>query len=185
MNAKFLFAALLGFSILVAPACFADSPKSEPAAAAQKAGKEKNKSGKVAKAVKKIKPKTFFNGKVSSKASYYIYLQSASWCGPCNAEMPEIVQEYKAMKKDGRVELILVGHDRSLEQAKAFLSKYKAGFPGLMASDSEAQKLPGFKMANGIPNAIIVDADGNQVASGHGSIVKKWRAYTIDKADEK
>ena len=25
-----------------------------------------------------------FNRKINKKAKYYIYLQSASWCGPCN-----------------------------------------------------------------------------------------------------
>ena len=41
----------------------------------------------------------FVSGKPSDKAKYYIYLHSASWCGPCKALMPEIVKDYKKMKK--------------------------------------------------------------------------------------
>ncbi|MBR4884808.1 MAG: hypothetical protein IKZ33_05790, partial [Lentisphaeria bacterium] len=41
-------------------------------------------------------------GRLNTKADYYIYLFSASWCGPCCKEMPEIVEHHKKMKQDGR-----------------------------------------------------------------------------------
>ena len=46
----------------------------------------------VGKAVGKLKT---FNGKPTKKALVYVYLQSASWCGPCNQEMPDVVNAYK------------------------------------------------------------------------------------------
>ena len=41
----------------------------------------------------------FLTGQPMADAQYYIYIYSASWCGPCKALMPEIVKEYKKMKK--------------------------------------------------------------------------------------
>ncbi len=109
------------------------------------------------------------------RAKYYIYLCSASWCGPCNAEMPHVVKAYKSMKKD-KVELILVSADRSSEAAVAFLEKYNAKFPVIMSTSSK--NLPGFTPPSGIPHAIIVDAKGNVLHAGHGSHALKWSEYT-------
>ncbi len=156
-----------------------DAAGDEDSGSKAKSGKA-TRGGSVAAAMRKIK---WFNGKPSKKAEYYIYLQSASWCGPCCAEMPEIAKEYLAMKKDGRVELVLLGCDRSVGDAKAFLKDYKAKFPGTMQNGKGVAELPGFRPSNGVPNAIIVDAEGNVLANDHGSIVRQWRKYTIEAAD--
>ncbi len=134
----------------------------------------------VANALTQIK---FFAGKPSKKAQFYIYLQSASWCGPCCKEMPIIAKEYKAMKKDGRVELILLSGDRNLQAAKAFLRNYKAKFPGVMRGAKGVSELPCVgSLPNYFPAAVIVKADGTLLASGHGALVAEWRKYTVDAA---
>ena len=151
----------------------ADDSAAEGKSSKAKEKKEKKTAGAVAKAFGKLK---CFNGKPNSKADYYIYLESASWCGPCNQEMPKIVAAYKEMKKDGRVELVLVGHDSTVDAAKGFLKKYNAKFPGVLASDKGAKDLPGFQRADGIPHARIVDKDGKVIADGHGSLVESWKS---------
>ncbi len=125
--------------------------------------------GAVATALSKLKT---FNSKPNLKAKYYVYLQSASWCGPCRAEMPDIVREYDQMRLAG-VEIILLGCDRTESEAMAYLGQFHAGFPGLMVD--KGSSLPGFIQARGIPNAIFVDADGKMLTRGHGSIIMKWR----------
>ncbi len=175
----------LPLSITEEPA--ADSP--EPAAGdepdADKNDKKKKSraavSNVVARSVAKVK---WENGRPNRKAKYYIYLQSASWCGPCRAEMPTIAEEYKAMKKDGRVELLLVSFDQTESAAKKFLSSNKATFPMTMKDAKGVQELAGFTMAQGIPTAIIVNAAGEVVTQGHGAIIRNWRQFTIDKEDK-
>ncbi|MBR5895280.1 MAG: TlpA family protein disulfide reductase [Akkermansia sp.] len=124
-------------------------------------------------ALEKIK---FFNGKPNKKADYYIYLHSASWCGPCKALMPNIIKEYKKMKRKG-VEIILLGHDKTEAAAKDYLKKYKAKFAGILDDSADARSLPGYAPARGIPNATIVDKNGKVLHSGHGSIVLEWKEY--------
>lgn len=177
---KHALALVLGLVVMVsycAPAQEDDSPASEetPSKVAKKDknSKKKSKLSPVAKALKKVKT---FNGKPNDKALVYLYLQSASWCGPCNREMPTIVDTYKKMKKDGRVEIVLLGHDQSDDAAKAFLKQYKAKFPGTLATNKHVEDLPGFSQASGIPFGIFVDADGKVLASGHpGSILSSWK----------
>lgn len=139
----------------------------------KKADDKKAKATPVGKAVGKLKT---FNGKPNKKAQVYIYLQSASWCGPCNQEMPEVAAAYKEMDKDGRAEIILIGHDQTEDGAKKFLKQYKAKFPGILVNGKGVDKLPGFQMAQGIPNAIMVDAEGNVLASGFpSSVIPQWK----------
>lgn len=144
----------------------------------KKDAKDSKDANAVAAALKKLSP---FNGKPNAKADYYIYLQSASWCGPCNNEMPGVVEAYKEMKKSGRVELVLVSHDKTEGDAKGFLKQYKAKFPAVMVQDKDIDKLPGFSKPNGIPNAIFVDKTGKVLTQGHGSLIQSWKEYTIER----
>lgn len=138
----------------------------------KKSKKKATTASKVGKAVSKLKT---FNGKASKKALVYVYLQSASWCGPCNQEMPEVAKTYKAMKKDGRAEIILIGGDQTEDAAKKFLKKYKAKFPGILATAVNAAELPGFTPASGIPRATMVDGEGNVLADGFPSeVLSGW-----------
>lgn len=114
-----------------------------------------------------------FKGRINAKAKYYAYLSSASWCGPCRAVMPDIVKEYRKMKKAG-VEIILICADRTEKDAKAYVKKYRMKFPYVMSNDPGVSDLPGFRDPGGIPNVTIVDAGGNVIKSGHGSILLQW-----------
>lgn len=113
------------------------------------------------------------NATPNYKAKYYIYLQSASWCGPCCEELPKIVKLYPAMKKK-KVELILVGHDHGNEKVLAFLKSFKAGFPGIYKSAEGVKDLPGLTLTDFVPSAIVVDDKGRVLHKGEGSDVLHW-----------
>ena len=152
----------------------ADKPaKEDKAEKAEKPGK--GDASPMAKALKKVNFVT--SKKADPKATHYIYLISASWCGPCNAEMPHVVEQYKEMSKCG-VELILVSADHDKSQAVGFMKKYGADFPGTMG-DTERHKLLGWENRGSIPYAIIVDADGNRLTIGNAaSVIGGWRQTT-------
>lgn len=144
--------------------------KKESEGAAEEAAVEESVLGAM------LRKNSYFNNpEPNFNAQYFIFLKSASWCGPCNAEMPEVVNAYKQMKKSGKVELILLSHDQTEETATQWLKKFDATFPALM----KGATLPQLPEARGIPNATIMSANGDVIQSGHGSIIRGWKQQTI------
>lgn len=171
----------LGLCVLgsyVAPAQDTATDSVEQAEAPKKSKKKakkkkKAKPGAVAKALKKVKR---VSGKVNPNALVYMYLQSASWCGPCKQAMPGIVEQYKEMRKDGRAEIVLVGADHTPDGVKAYIEGYKCKMPAVFGGAKNVDKLPGYTKASGIPNLIMVDAEGNVLKQGFPTmIISSWR----------
>lgn len=176
MSKSLITAFALG--LLAAP-CLRAQEQQIPAPAPQEqpdpAAAEENAVGKALEAIQ---------GYVTEKrpdthARYYIYLQSAGWCGPCNQEMPKIVQEYKEMRKNG-VELIFVSCDKTPADAVAFMKKYGADFACIGYETLESEALPGYTPERSVPRMTIVDADGKVLAKAtHPAFVlPKWRELT-------
>lgn len=109
----------------------------------------------------------------SADASFYVYLCSASWCGPCRAIMPKVIEQYPAIKAAGG-EIILLCFDSTPQAGTAYVKKYNAAFPAVMFSPM--LNLPGFSAPRGIPNAIFVTPDGKVLNKGHGSTLLNWKA---------
>lgn len=114
--------------------------------------------------------------KPAADAKFYIYLSSASWCGPCRAIMPRVVQQYPEIKAAGG-EIVLLCCDSTPAAGKAYLKKYDAQFPSILLNirNANSLKLPGFVPPRSIPNAVFVSADGTVMQRGHGGIVLHWR----------
>lgn len=137
----------------------------------------------VAKAFSKVR---FLKGKPNPKAKYYIYLHSASWCGPCCREMPTIVKAYKKMKKQG-FEIILFGHDETKDGVIAYAKRFKAKFPLLKDSPELASKVPGYRRVGGIPNIIVVDQSGKVIVQTHPASFfedDQWKKYIPQETKE-
>ncbi len=57
----------------------------------------------------------------------------------------------------------------------------KAKFLATMLKNKGVSQLPGVgSLSNSFPAAAIVRADGTEVKVGHGSLVRDWRAHTIE-----
>lgn len=112
----------------------------------------------------------------AADAKFYVYLCSASWCPPCRAIMPKVVEQYADIQAAGG-EIILLCFDRTPQAGEAYLKKYSAKFPAIMADFRTASQLelPGFTPPRGIPNATFVTPDGNVLNSGHGATLLNWR----------
>lgn len=195
----FALTMLAAFCCTALPAAYADA--SSDSAKTEKADKKKDKKEKKDKKDKKAAKPAKASGPVGEymealteenlwvgekpaiDAEFYIYLTSASWCGPCNAEMPHVVEQYTKMRENGRVELVMMSGDSTPEAARGFAERYKATFPVLNPRSLNGQLPPGYTQPNGIPNAIIVDRDGNVIKNGHGSLVMQWQSLTVDNPD--
>lgn len=193
----FVLSVLAAFCCASLPAAYADAtPKSAKAEKAKKKDKKDKKkkdkkdakapkaSGVVGEYMEALTEENIWVGeKPAIDADFYIYLTSASWCGPCNAEMPHVVEQYAKMREEGRVELVLISGDRDPQAAKGFAERYNATFTVINPRSLNGQLPPGYTAPQGIPNAIIVDNAGNVIRNGHGNIVMQWESLTVNNPD--
>ena len=112
-----------------------------------------------------------------SNAQFYVYLSSASWCPPCRAIMPKIVEQYPAIKEAGG-EIVLLCCDRTPEAGRGYLKKYKAQFPAVMADirSMASMGLPGLQVPRGIPSISIVSPSGELIHAGHAATLLNWKS---------
>lgn len=159
-----------------------DADEPQPAPKVEKGSKRSVAKSPVAKVIAGLDT---FNAEPNLKAKFYIYLMSASWCGPCKAEMPEIVKLYPAMKKK-KVEILLVGADNSKEAAAQYLQTFKAQFPGVYAKDKGVSELPGLSSPPGIPYVIFVNDKGVVLDKGiASSLMRNWEKIIKSKPAKK
>lgn len=89
----------------------------------------------------------------------------ASWCGPCRAEMPNLVNLY-AQFKDKGLGIIGISLDKDLEDWRKAIEE--DGITWLQLSDLQGWDNAAAKLYNVsfIPYTIIVDANGSILAEG-------------------
>lgn len=87
----------------------------------------------------------------------------ASWCGPCRAEMPNVVAAYKKYQSKG-FGIVGVSLDRDAEAWKKAIKDLNITWPqmsDLKAWDCEGAKLYGVRS---IPATVLVDQEGTIIA---------------------
>ena len=104
-------------------------------------------------------------------ARYFILYYSASWCGPCRASLPRNLEVYRdkiAPRKD--LEVVLCSMDHALEGAQKWAVSNKMPWPVFLFGylDNLSKESPLFRKnyPGPIPSLVLVDANGNKIASG-------------------
>lgn len=102
---------------------------------------------------------------VSSQAlagKAYIVNFFASWCPPCRAEVPDMVELQKEYEQKGFT-FIGVTVDEDLAKARAFVSDYEINFPVVVANqqilDAYSRHVQGGLRS--IPTSFVIGADGS------------------------
>lgn len=83
----------------------------------------------------------------------------ASWCVPCEAEMPAFEKIYSDFKDRGFV-IVAVAVDDSLDQIQAFQGRYKLSFPILIDKAGVTKRLYKY---SGFPESFLIDKEGRLV----------------------
>ena len=102
----------------------------------------------------------------------------ATWCGPCEIEMPAIQASYRAHQDKGLV-VLAVAVDDSVENVRRFFEKHDLGFQPLMDDGSVSRSYRVF----GLPTSYFISTNGKITAVHTGVLTeKKIDAYlnTVD-----
>jgi cytochrome c biogenesis protein CcmG, thiol:disulfide interchange protein DsbE len=94
----------------------------------------------------------------------------ASWCEPCQVEMPLLERANKRLVAAGGT---VLGVDVQDDQSKAlaFLKAKGITFPSLRDSDRSYVHRFG---VTGYPESFLIDSDGKVVALSRGPVTKQW-----------
>ena len=93
----------------------------------------------------------------------------ASWCGPCQSEMPDFHEKYLELGDDVHFLMINMtdGARETVESASAFIAKNVYAFPVFYDTKSDAASIYG---AYSLPTTFFINADGYAIAQATGAI---------------
>lgn len=94
------------------------------------------------------------------KGKYVLVDFWASWCGPCRAEIPNLIKVYEQYKEKGFVVLGVAVNDKPEDTLKA-IEKDKITYPQILNSQNIAAETYDF---NSIPTIYLFGPDGRVVA---------------------
>ena len=102
----------------------------------------------------------------------------ASWCGPCQMEMPDFEEAYKEYGEE--VQFLMVnstaGSRETLETAQKFIEDNGYSFPVFFDTEANAAMAYG---VNSLPNTFFIDGEGHAIARVRGIINMDALVYGI------
>jgi peroxiredoxin len=94
----------------------------------------------------------------------------ASWCAPCMAETPDLVDTYNTLRATGSdVEFIGIGLNDELDNLRMFAENNKV--PYILAFDKSSQVGDAYGVF-AMPITVIVDRNGTVVKTFRGAVTK-------------
>lgn len=95
----------------------------------------------------------------------------ATWCEPCKAETPDLVQAYKEIGDQLHIVGISIDQPNSRDEVRRFIQRYGVPYPVVLDLDNSAQRA--FNIFP-IPVSYIVDSQG---------VIRYTRNSTVTRAD--
>ncbi len=103
----------------------------------------------------------------------------ASWCGPCQMEMPDFDEKYQEIGEDVQFLMVNVtdGQRETVESASKFIEEEGYTFPVFFDTDSNAALT---YRAFSLPTTYFIDAEGRAIAQATGAIDMQTLETGID-----
>ncbi len=103
----------------------------------------------------------------------------ASWCGPCQTEMPYMQQYYTTHKADNDVEILAVNmtkNELNIGRVKEFVQSNGLTFPILLDTEGAIERK--YKVL-GFPTTYLIDETGNITATLKGTVRNSEEIHTM------
>ena len=95
----------------------------------------------------------------------------ARWCGPCRAEIPELIKFRNAHK--GKIEFLGIGIEDKAEPAKEFAKAYDMDYPVFVAKEQGIPLMQALGNTKaGLPYTLFIDRHGQVVQRKMGTVKK-------------
>jgi nucleoredoxin len=109
----------------------------------------------------KLADRALLNG-----VKYVAFYYSASWCPPCRAFTPKLVDFYHSFKKTHpNFELIFVNDDQDSDDMLAYMVKDQMQWPAVRFDDIDSDRIHAKQFqGSGIPDLVLVDDTGKVLA---------------------
>ena len=102
----------------------------------------------------------------------------ASWCGPCQSEMPDFHEKYLEIGDEVHFLMVnMTGGRETLSNAKAFISEKGYTFPVFYDIDTDAAMI--YEVYS-LPTTYFIDEEGHLVAQATGAISSDTLQRGID-----
>ncbi len=103
----------------------------------------------------------------------------ASWCGPCQKEMPDLVEAEKRFGQQVRfVGVNLSTQEQNRNDAEQFIQRYQVTYLNLF--DEKGKAMKDYQIA-GIPTSFVLDENGRIVHRQLGPITMKELEHVFSK----
>ena len=104
----------------------------------------------------------------------------ARWCGPCRAEIPELIK-FRAAHK-GKIEVLGIGIEDKAEPAKEFAKAYEMDYPVFIAKEKGIPLMQALANTKaGLPFTLFIDRNGQLIQKKLGLIKKSDLDAAADK----
>ncbi len=95
----------------------------------------------------------------------------ARWCGPCKAEIPELIKFRQAHK--GKVEVLGIGIEERAEPVKEFAKAYDMDYPVFVAKEQGIPLMQALgNKKGGLPYTLFIDRHGQVIQAKMGLLKK-------------
>ncbi|KAK9675565.1 hypothetical protein RND81_11G015600 [Saponaria officinalis] len=100
---------------------------------------------------------------------------SASWCPPCSAFTPILIEVYEQLFSKGKFEVVFISSDRDVDSFNGYFSKmpwFAIPFSDSSTKDSLDEKFG----VTGIPHLVILNGDGKVLTDEGVGLVREYEA---------
>ena len=91
----------------------------------------------------------------------------ATWCGPCQFEIPVFVKMKRQYQKRGFEVIGISMDDGAQEQVEEFVRQYEINYPVVMGAEA---RLDAFGRISGLPTSVIINREG-RIHSRHQGLL--------------